>query len=225
MKKRSLESIKKEKTTIRKNQDKLAKDKEKIVNEIQIKAHDELLPNMRNKMLEVSKYIEEKISNNKEELNSSQIMTLIAKRSLSEIASGTTVTYTPQEISVGFNYYLDMINKINDIKKFPPTIESFCVFMGITVVTYNNWLVNAEKKEIMDYIHSYLMGAINTSTLNREVDTIAGIYTTKTMGKIEKQAPVVVEHKKSANFDDISKQLEALKKDNIIDAEWEEEDE
>ena len=112
MKKRSLESIKKEKTTIRKNQDKLAKDKEKIVNEIQIKAHDELLPNMRNKMLEVSKYIEEKISNNKEELNSSQIMTLIAKRSLSEIASGTTVTYTPQEISVGFNYYLDMINKI-----------------------------------------------------------------------------------------------------------------
>ena len=225
MKKRSLESIKKEKTTIRKNQDKLAKDKEKIVNEIQIKAHDELLPNMRNKMLEVSKYIEEKISNNKEELNSSQIMTLIAKRSLSEIASGTTVTYTPQEISVGFNYYLDMINKINDIKKFPPTIESFCVFMGITVATYNNWLVNAEKKEIMDYIHSYLMGAINTSTLNREVDTIAGIYTTKTMGKIEKQAPVVFEHKKSANFDDISKQLEALKKDNIIDAEWEEEDE
>lgn len=225
MKKRSLESIKKEKTTIRKNHDKIAKDKEKIVNEIQIKAHDELLPNMRNKMLEVSKYIEEKTSSSKEELNSSQIMTLIAKRSLSEIASGTTVTYTPQEISVGFNYYLDMINKINDIKKFPPTIESFCVFMGITVATYNNWLVNAEKKEIMDYIHSYLMGAINTSTLNREVDTIAGIYTTKTMGKIEKQAPVVVEHKKSANFDDISKQLEALKRDNIIDAEWEEDDE
>lgn len=225
MKKRSLESIEKEKATRSKNQDKNEKEKIRLINEIQIKAHEDLMPNMKKKMLEVSKYIEEKISNNKEELNSSQIMTLIAKRSLSEIASGTTVTYTPQEISVGFNYYLDMINKINDIKKFPPTIESFCVFMGITVATYNNWLVNAEKKEIMDYIHSYLMGAINTSTLNREVDTIAGIYTTKTMGKIEKQAPVVVEHKKSANFDDISKQLEALKKDNIIDAEWEEENE
>lgn len=204
------------------NKDKKEIQKKELVKKIQEEAKNELMPSLKKKMEEVSNYILERMQTNKELLNSSQIMSLIARRSLAEIASAGNISYTPQEISVAFNYYLDMVDKINQIKKFPPTIESFCLFMGISVPTYNNWLVDADKKSVMDYIHSYLLGALNTSTLTKEVETIAGIYTTKTMGKIEQQAPMVIEHKKTVNEDEIKRQLDALKRNNIIEAEWEE---
>ena len=43
------------------------------------------------------------------------------------------------------------------------------------------------------------------------------------LGKIEQQTPVVVEHKKSTDINEIQAQLQALKRDKIIDAEYEEE--
>ena len=150
-------------------------------------------------------------------------MSLLARKSLSEIAmSRYNISYTPQEIAIAFNIYLDMVDKINQVKKFPPTIHSFTTLLGITPETFDNWKVDPEKREIANYINSYFIGAINTSTLIKEVEVIAGIYTTKTMGLIEKQAPVVVEHKKTTDIGDIQKQLEALKRDNVIEAEYEE---
>lgn len=219
--KTSSDIVKKQQKTIEKNRDSKKTKQQLLVKEIQEKAHNELLPALKNKMEEVSKYIENRMSTG-DFLNSSQVMSLIARRSLLEIASAGNVSYTPQEVGAAFNYYLDMIDKINQIKKFPPTIESFCLFMGISVPTYNNWLADPDKKNIMDYIHSYLLGAINTSTLTKEVETIAGIYTTKTMGKIEQQAPMVIEHKKTTDVDSIQAQIQALKKDNIIEADFEE---
>lgn len=222
MPKTNKELIAQKKKTFNKNMDAKKTKERNLVKELQEKAHNELMPALKNKMEEVSKFIEQRMSKSGEFLNSSQIMSLIARRSLVEIASAGNISYTPQEIGAAFNYYLDMVDKINQIKKFPPTIESFCLFMGITVPTYNSWLADPDKKNIMDYIHSYLLGALNTSTLTKEVETIAGIYTTKTMGKIEQQAPMVIEHKKTTDVDSIRAQIKALKKDNIIEAEFDE---
>ena len=58
-------------------------------------------------------------------------MSLISKGSLRETALGGNMEYTSQEIRAGFDLYLDMILKINEIKPFPPTIESFTNFMGV----------------------------------------------------------------------------------------------
>lgn len=222
MKKSNEEIVNKQQATITKNRDKKKIEQQQLVKKIQEDAKNELMPALKNKMKEVAKYITERIEKNGEFLNSSQIMSLIARRSMVEIASAGNISYTPQEVSVAFNYYLDMVDKINQVKKFPPTIESFCLFLGITVPTYNNWLADAEKKNVMDYIHSYLLGALNTSTLTKEVETIAGIYTTKTMGKIEQQAPMIIEHKKVTDVDSIQAQIQALKGNNVIEADFEE---
>jgi hypothetical protein len=48
------------------------------------------------------------------------------------------------------------------------------------------------------------------------------MYQQKVMGKIEAQQPITVKHEVTANVDDIQKQLQALKKDKIIEAEYEE---
>ena len=39
------------------------------------------------------------------------------------------------------------IEKINEITKFPPTVESFSLFIGISHSTYNKWLVDSDKLE------------------------------------------------------------------------------
>ena len=196
-----------------------------MINKIKEETKEQLLPTLKKKTSELTSYIVDLLDKKGEEkVNNIQIMSLIAQRSMLEIANVCNVSYTPQEIMIGFNLYLEMINKINEIKKFPPTVESFCLFMGISRTTYNNWLVDADKRTVMDYIHSYLLGVLATGGLMGEVREISAMYLQKTMGKVEAQQPIVVKHEKVTDVDDINRQLEALKKDNIIDANWEEKD-
>ena len=200
-------------------------EQEKMINKIKEETKEQLLPTLKKKTSELTNYIVDLLDKKGEEkVNNIQIMSLIAQRSMLEIANVCNVSYTPQEIMIGFNLYLEMINKINEIKKFPPTVESFCLFMGISRTTYNNWLVDADKRTVMDYIHSYLLGVLATGGLMGEVREISAMYLQKTMGKVEAQQPIVVKHEKVTDVDDINRQLEALKKDNIIEASWEEKD-
>ena len=225
MKKISDEQRLKIKKTIRENKEKKIQEQEQLVNRIREESKEKLMPTLKEKTNELTNYIVELLKNKGEEkVNNIQIMSLIAQRSMLEVANVGNVTYTPQEIMLGFNLYLEMINKINEIKKFPPTVESFSIFMGISRTTYNNWLVDPDKREVMDYIHSYLLGVLATGGLMGEVREISAMYLQKTMGKVEAQQPIVVKHEKATDVDDINRQLEALKRDNVIDAEWVEKD-
>ena len=206
-----------------KNKDKKEIEKQKLIKQIKEESKDRLLPTLKEKTKEATQYIVDLLMKNGEDkVNNIQIMSIIAQRSLVDIVNACNVTYTPQEIMIGFNLYLEMINKINEIKKFPPTVESFAIFMGISRTTYNNWLVDPNKKDVMDYIHSYLLGMLATSALTGEVREISAMYQQKVMGKIEATAPIIVEHKKTEDVDEIQAQLKALKKDKIIEAEYEE---
>ena len=219
------EQIQKIKESNRENREKKIQDREQLVNQIREESKEKLLPTLKKKTTELTNYIIELLKNKGEEkVNNIQIMTLIAQRSMLEVANVGNITYTPQEIMLGFNLYLEMINKINEIKKFPPTVESFSIFMGISRSTYNNWLVDPDKREVMDYIHSYLLGVLATGGLMGEVREISAMYLQKTMGKVEAQQPIVVKHEKATDVEDINRQLEALKRDNVIDADWTEKD-
>jgi len=218
VKKFSPESIEKRVNATKKNNDKKEIEKQKLVKEIREESKNMLLPNLKKKMEETTELIVNLL--NKKDINNIQIMSYIARGSLLENALGRYVSYTPQEIGIGFDLYLDMINKINEIKSFPPTVESFANFMGISRTTYNDWLVDSEKKDVMNYIHSYLLGVLATSSLTGETKEISSIYLQKAMGKTEQVQPIVVEHKKVANIDEIQEKLAHLKKDNIIDAEY-----
>lgn len=219
------EQIQKIKESNRENREKKIQDREQLVNQIREESKEKLLPTLKKKTTELTNYIIELLKNKGEEkVNNIQIMSLIAQRSMLEVANVGNITYTPQEIMLGFNLYLEMINKINEIKKFPPTVENFSIFMGISRSTYNNWLVDPDKREVMDYIHSYLLGVLATGGLMGEVREISAMYLQKTMGKVEAQQPIVVKHEKATDVEDINRQLEALKRDNVIDADWTEKD-
>jgi len=218
------EKIKKRKTIEKLNdyQDKKAMAKQALLKKIQEETKEQLLPTLKQKTNELTDYIVNLLrEKGEEEVNNIQIMSLIAQRSMLEIANAGNITYTPQEIMIGFNLYLEMIAKINEIKKFPPTVESFALFMGISRTTYNNWLVDLEKKDVMDYIHSYLLGVLSTGGLTGEMKEISAMYQQKVMGKVEQTTPITIKHETTTNIEDIQKQLQALKREKVIEGEWE----
>ena len=206
------------------NREKELQAKERLVQKIQDETKEQLLPALQQKANELTDYIVNLLNEKGEEtVNNTQILSLIARKSLNEIAMNTyQISYTPQEIMIGFNLYLDMINKINDIKKFPATPEGFSLFMGISYDCYKLWLVDPNKKEAMDYINSYMLGTLSAGGLTGELKEISAMYQQKCLGKVEQNAPVVIEHKKEIPVDDIQAQLNMLKRDGVIEAEFEE---
>lgn len=195
----------------------------KMVAKIKEEAQTQFLPSLQNKMNETVEYITNMFSEKGvDRVSNIQLMSVIAKNSLVNIAVGGGTSYTSQEILAGFNMYLEMIEKINEYKVFPPTIESFCNFMGITTVAFNNWLSDADRKDSVEYVKSYLTGALATGSLTGELKEISSIYIQKTMGKVEQNTPIVIEHKKETDIDDIKNKIAEMKKNRIIEAEYEE---
>lgn len=196
---------------------------ENLIKSIQTNSKNDLLPALKSKMEETTNLIVNLLNEKGEDsVNNIQIMSLISKGSLRETALGGNIEYTAQEIRAGFDLYLDMILKINEIKPFPPTIESFTNFMGVSRSEFNNWLVDIDRKSVAEYINSYLTGILATGSLTGDLKEVSSIYIQKTMGKVEQTAPTIIEHKKVTDVNEIQEQIAMLKKDNVIDAEWEE---
>lgn len=199
--------------------------KQELAKKVQEETKDLLLPSIRNKMNEVAEVIKEKVSSNNG-LTISQILPLITKRSTSDIATIQNKSYTSYELGEALNIYMEMIAKINTICKFPPSKGSFCALLGISRKTYDNYMVDPDKIDIMGIIDDYITTSVLTSAQLGELREISSMFTLKSQhGFVEASAPVVIEHKKEVPIDDIQKQLQALKKDGtIIDADWEEKD-
>lgn len=196
---------------------------ENLIKSIQTSSKNDLLPALKSKMEETTNLIVNLLNEKGEDsVNNIQIMSLISKGSLRETALGGNIEYTAQEIRAGFDLYLDMILKINEIKPFPPTIESFTNFMGVSRSEFSNWLVDIDRKSVAEYINSYLTGILATGSLTGDLKEVSSIYIQKTMGKVEQTAPTIIEHKKVTDVSEIQEQIAMLKKDNAIDAEWEE---
>lgn len=193
-----------------------------LVNEIKEKTKDLLLPSIHKKMESVAELIKEKVSNNNG-LTVSQILPLITKRSREDIACVQNKTYTSYELGEALNIYIDMIAEINKICKFPPSKGSFCALLGITRKTYDNYLCDPEKVDVMGLIDDYITTTALTSAQLRELDSITTMFSLKAQhGFVEAQAPMVIEHKKTTDIDTINAQLEALKGNKIIEADYEE---
>lgn len=213
--------------TYKENREKKQREKEQLIKTIQEESKELLLPTLQSKSVELSNKIVELLDKRgKDNVNNTQILSMIARKSVSEIAMATyQISYTPQEIMIGFDLYLEMIYKINEIKSFPPSPESFSLFMGVTYDTYKLWLVDPEKKNVMEYINSYMLSVLSSGGLTGELREISSMFQQKVLGKVEQQVPVQHEVTVKTDVSDINKQLEALKRENIIEAEWEEENE
>lgn len=201
--------------------------REKMAIQLQEKPKDSnlpavLLPEIYNKVVEVANYIEDSLKDN-QGLTTTQIIPLIAKKSIQEIAtSNINVTYTPQELAIAFNYYVELIAEINKHTKFIPSKITFCQLLGISTTTYKNYLLDKEKSEIMQIIDDYIANSVITSAQLGEIKEISSMFVNKSQHGWQEETTqnVVYEHKVS--LEDMKKQFNALKKDNIKEAEYKE---
>lgn len=193
-----------------------------IMQEIQKSANDFLLPEMKKKVEEVSQFVEERLDKGKLGLTAAQILPLIARRSLADMALAGHYAYTVQELSVGFDLYIQMLQKINEYTRFPPSKQSFCLFMGISTYTYNNYLQDPEKCEIMRIIDDYITTNKLTSAELGEIKEISTMFELKAQhGWVEASAPVVIKHETKSSMEDIKAKIASIK-GKVIDAEFEE---
>ncbi len=203
------------------------KDTEKVLNhEIAEKVFEatkeQLLPSIRQKAEEVSLYLE-KVLKEKDDrgLTATKILPLIAKRSLTDTVN-TTKTFTPQELAVAFNIYVDMIDKINNYTKFPPNKGTFCQMLGISRATYDNYMQDPSKAEIMRIIDDYITTTILTSSQIGELKELSSMFTLKSNhGFVEATTPIVIKHEKTKDIDDIRAKINSMK-NKTIEAEYEE---
>ena len=183
---------------------------------------EQLLPSIREKAEEVSKYVEKVLAEKDEKgLTASQISSLFIKRSVNDIAIGK-ISYTAQELAIAFNIYVDMIQAINKKCKFPPSKASFCQLLGITTQTYNNYLQDIDKTDIMNYIDNYISDIQLTSAQMGELQAIPVMFGLKSQhGFVEASAPVVIKHEKTTDINDIRAKINSLK-NKVVEANYEE---
>lgn len=216
------EAKKKMSVTKIENNDREEMKKQELAKKMQEDTKELLLPTIRTKMNDVAKLIAEKVSNSNG-LTVSQILPLITKRSTADIATIQNKSYTAYELGEALNIYIDMIAEINKVCKFPPSKGSFCALLGITRKTYDNYMVDPNKMDVMGLIDDYITTSKLTSSQLGELKEISTIFDLKSQhGFVEQQAPMVIEHKKTTDIDAIQAQLQALKGEKIIDAEYEE---
>ena len=207
---------------------KIKRDKNKVLhrelaNTMFEEAKKELIPLMQNKVNEIAKKIEELVGKDKG-LITTQIELIIGNRSLYEIASGTIQkSFTPEELMIGLEMYRQVIAKVNEKVVYPPSIFTFCSFIGITSTTYNNYKSDPDRAEVIQMIEDYISGIQFTSAQIGKIKEITTIFGMKAIhGFYENPAPVIIKNDIKLDIDEIQSQLKALNKGKAIEVEYEE---
>lgn len=198
-----------------KEQDKreLGSIKEELFIQAQKKLPELLIEKVGNIIEEVSKYCEEE----QKGLIDAQIAPLIANRTTTFYVQAS---YSVDELYIVFNEFVRMISEINKKVKFVPSLKKFCAFAGITSSTYENYLVDfdEDKRNVARMIDDYITDVQLTSAQNGEIREITTIYRTKAEHKmVEAQSPIVMEYRKTLDFDEVKKKLESLGRFKEID--------
>lgn len=207
---------------------KIKRDKNKVLhrelaNTMFEEAKKELIPLMQNKVNEIAEKMEELVGKDKG-LITTQIELIIGNRSLYEIASGTIQkSFTPEELMIGLEMYRQVIAKVNEKVVYPPSIFTFCSFIGITSTTYNNYKSDPDRAEVIQMIEDYISGIQFTSAQIGKIKEITTIFGMKAIhGFYENPAPVIIKNDIKLDIDEIQSQLKALNKGKAIEVEYEE---
>ena len=207
---------------------KIKRDKNKVLhrelaNTMFEEAKKELIPLMQNKVNEIAEKMEELVGKDKG-LITTQIELIIGNRSLYEIASGTIQkSFTPEELMIGLEMYRQVIAKVNEKVVYPPSIFTFCSFIGITSTTYNNYKRDPDRAEVIQMIEDYISGIQFTSAQIGKIKEITTIFGMKAIhGFYENPAPVIIKNDIKLDIDEIQSQLKALNKGKAIEVEYEE---
>lgn len=197
--------------------------KREIANKMMEQTKKELIPYIQHKVNEISKKIDEVLKKDNG-LITTQIELLIGNRSINEIAScSVNKNFTTEELLIGLEMYRKVIAKINERVVYPPSIFTYCSFLGITTTTYNNYKNDPDRAEVIQMVEDYISGIQFTSAQTGKIKEITTIYGMKAIhGYYENPTPITIKNDITLDIDEIQKQVKALNKGKAIDVEYEE---
>lgn len=146
-----------------------------------------------------------------QKLSVTEIKAILSRRK----TYGVEATYSPAEIGILFDYYKDLVIKINKHQQFIPTKANFCGFIGITSATYSSWQRSDDLRlaRTMQMIDDFLADVGLSSAQNGDIKEISTIFRMKSEhGYVEANAPIVVEHRNQTNLEEIRKNIAQISK-------------
>jgi len=133
--------------------------------------------------------------------------------------------YTADELSISFDAYRNMIEKINEKVLYVPSRGSYCAFIGVSTNTFENYLVSPddEKREIAMMINDYINTMMLDSGKMRKTDASVTIYEMKAIQKqAETTSPQVVNISGNVNMKNVNELIDRITQGKTIDAEFNE---
>lgn len=207
---------------VKERKDKKIKNREEISKKVFEETKKNLIPNMQNKLKEISEKVSN-IVNRDNGLVATQIELILGERSWSDICSINSKSFTPSELLIGLELYRQAIAIINEKVTYPPSIYTFCSFMGISTATYISYRVDSERAEAIKMIDDYIAGIQFTSAQLGKIKEVITIFGLKSIhGLYEAQAPLQIKNNDKTDIDEIRDQIKLLKKTGIIEAHYEE---
>lgn len=207
---------------MRDRKDKNIKSREEISKKVFEETKKDLIPNMQKKLSDIS----EKVSNIIDKDNglvATQIELILGERSWADICTINNKSFTASELLIGLELYRQAIAIINEKVTYPPSIYTFCSFMGISTATYTSYRADSERAEAIKMIDDYIAGIQFTSAQLGKIKEVITIFGLKSIhGLYEAQAPVQVKSNDKTDIDEIRDQIKLLKKTGIIEAKYEE---
>lgn len=181
---------------------------------------DDLKENFDKKMLEFANELEQfrkkYFSESKKRIKGSSVLVISDYffKPFGSYCMGTKPKYEYERLLVAFEYYREIVTKINvELYQFYPTLSHFCRFLGLSVSTWrNNYANNRDSRvsELVQVVEDWIFDTNMRLSEGHEIDNVTSIFRNKVeLNKVEQQAPQTVIVADNTSIEEIRDRLKA----------------
>lgn len=181
---------------------------------------DDLKDNFEQKMLEFANELQEfkkkHFDDTKKRIkgSSSLVVSDYFFKPFSAYCMGSKPKYEYEKLLVAFEYYREIVNKINmDLYQFYPTLSHFCRFLGLSVATWKADYTNnrdSRVSELVQVVEDWIFDTNMRLSEGHEIDNVTSIFRNKVeLNKIEQQVPQTVIVANNTSIEEIKDRLKA----------------
>lgn len=98
--------------------------------------------------------------------------------------------YSDLELAIAFEIYKEIVTTISTIDiRYVPTIQKFCMYIGISTQTFGAYLTNEDPdmREVATKIDDYLTAALEEAAMRNRIPYAMGMFQLETKHKYVKQ--------------------------------------
>lgn len=158
-------------------------------------------------------------------LKAPRIHSLISRQNFNSTSS--VIGYSAKDLFIVYQAYQQLVEKINKITMYVPSIKSFCAFAGFSTSTFKNYLQSPdeEKRNVAQMIDDYISDMLLDASKMRKTDASTSIFVAKSEhGMTEAVNPQAIQHTTQVDIKSILDRVADIRNGKVVDAEFKERD-